>query len=348
MPDIASVDRNFQVKGVSDGNTVWFDCLRPPFRVYGLAHDGERFRRMPLSVARTVNPGTENLAAHTAGGRLRFVTDSPVISIRAVMDRISRMPHFALTGTAGFDLYADGVFCGAFVPPFDMQEGYTSTLNFGAKARREILIHFPTYSGVRSLEIGLAPDAMVTEAPAYRSPLPFVTYGSSITQGGCVSRPGNCYQNILSRELQWDHINLGFAGNARGEQTMAEYISALPMQALILDYDHNAPDAEHLQKTHEPFFRLIREKRPALPILLLPRPKAVLSDVEKKRRDIIRSTYEHALADGDRHVHYIEMSDFLRSFCGNDGTVDNCHPNDLGFRGMAAAILPWLRAAPEA
>lgn len=102
------------------------------------------------------------------------------------------------------------------------------------------------------------------------------------------------------------------------------------------------------KKTHEPFFRLIREKRPELPILLLPRPKAVLSDIEKKRRDIIRSTYEHALASGDRRVHYVEISDLLRTFCGNDGTVDNCHPNDLGFRGMAAAILPRLRAALEA
>ena len=343
MPDIASVDRNFQVKGVSDGNTVWRDCLQPPFRVYGLTHDGERFLRMPLSVARTVNPGTENLAAHTAGGRLRFVTDSPIISIRAVMDRISRMPHFALTGVAGFDLYADNVFCGTFVPPFDMQDGYASSINLGTKALREILIHFPTYSGVKALEVGLAPDSMLMEAPAYLSPLPFVTYGSSITQGGCVSRPGNCYQSILSRELNRDHVNLGFSGNARGEMTMAEYIAGLPMKALILDYDHNAPDAEHLQKTHELFFRLIRDAQPDLPILLLPRPKAALSDAEKKRRDIIRTTYAHALASGDRHVHYIEMSDVLRAFCGNDGTVDNCHPNDLGFRGMAAAILPWLK-----
>ena len=342
MPDIASVDRNFRVTGASDSETVWLSCLTPPFRVFGLSHDGEHFLRMPLSIAREVNPGTENLAAHTAGGRLRFVTDSPVISIRAVMDRISRMPHFALTGVAGFDLYADSTFCGTFVPPFDMQDGYTSSINLGTRIRREITIHFPTYSGVCSLEIGLMPDSLLEASAPYASPLPFVTYGSSITQGGCVSRPGNTYQNILSRELNADHLNLGFAGNARGEQAMARYIASLPMKAFILDYDHNAPDTEHLKKTHEPFFRTIRESQPDLPILILARPKAVLSETEKNRLDIIRETCEHAQASGDRHVTCIDLSDFLRSFCGNDGTVDNCHPNDLGFRGMAAAIRPWL------
>lgn len=342
MPDISATDRNFRVTGVSDRPRIILDSRTPPFEIFGLLHSGERFLRLPEEIAREVNPGTENLAAHTAGGRLRFVTDSPVIGIRAVMDRISRMPHFALSGTAGFDLYADGIFRGAFMPPFDMQDGYSSEIDLGSREEREITVHFPLYSGVKSLEILLLPDSAVNAAPAYRSRLPFVTYGSSITQGGCVSRPGNCYQNILSRELSADHLNLGFAGNARGEQAMARYIASLPMKAFILDYDHNAPDTEYLKQTHEPFFRTVREARPDLPVLILARPKAVLSDTEKGRLDVIRKTWEHAAAAGDRLVTWLDLSEFLLRFCGNDGTVDNCHPNDLGFRGMAEAIRPWL------
>ena len=47
-------------------------------------------------------------------------------------------------------------------------------------------------------------------------------YGSSITQGGCASRPGMAYQNIISRHFDCDHINLGFSGSAKGEEANAE------------------------------------------------------------------------------------------------------------------------------
>ena len=342
MPDITTLDRNFATADIVEADRIWRDCRQSPFRVYGLTYEEGRFVRLPLSVARGVSSGVENLAGHTAGGRLRFITDSPFVAIRATMDRISRMPHFALSGVAGFDLYVGPDYTGTFMPPFDTQDGYTSEIRFADAREREITIHFPTYSGVQSLLIGLAPEASLLPAPEYRSPLPFVTYGSSITQGGCVSRPGNCYQNILSRRLSLDHVNLGFAGNARGELSMAEYIGRLPMKAFVLDYDHNAPTAEFLQQTHEPFFRVIREAAPELPILILSRPKANLSDVEKRRRDIIRATYEHAASSGDRATFWIDLSASLQAFCGNDGTVDNCHPNDLGFFAMSKALEPWF------
>ena len=49
------------------------------------------------------------------------------------------------------------------------------------------------------------------------SPHPVVFYGTSITQGGCASRPGMSYQAILGRRLNLDHVNLGFSGNGKGE-----------------------------------------------------------------------------------------------------------------------------------
>ena len=42
-------------------------------------------------------------------------------------------------------------------------------------------------------------------------------YGTSITQGGCASRPGMAYTNILSRRIDAPFINLGFSGSGRGE-----------------------------------------------------------------------------------------------------------------------------------
>jgi hypothetical protein len=48
-----------------------------------------------------------------------------------------------------------------------------------------------------------------------------VFYGTSITQGSCTSRPGMSYQAILGRQLNLNHINLGFSGNGKGEAAVA-------------------------------------------------------------------------------------------------------------------------------
>jgi DNA repair protein RadA/Sms len=59
------------------------------------------FRRLPTQVAKSVNEGVDQLHVHTAGGRVRFKTNSPYVAIHAKMPAIGKMPHFALTGSAG-------------------------------------------------------------------------------------------------------------------------------------------------------------------------------------------------------------------------------------------------------
>ena len=138
-------------------------------------------------------------------------------------------------------------------------------------------------------------------------------------------------------------MNLGFSGSGKAEQTIADYIADLPMGVFVYDYDHNAPDLAHLEATHERMFHTIREKNPQLPILILSRPKYVLTDVEQQRLAVIRRTYENAVAAGDTHVYFLEGS-ALMAMAENDGTVDGTHPNDLGFASMAKALEPVLAA----
>ena len=92
-----------------------------------------------------------------------------------------------------------------------------------------------------------------------------------------------------------------------------------------------------LAKTHEKMFRLIRAKNPDLPIVLLSRPKWYLRKDEEERLEIIQSTYYHARNNGDNHVYLIDGRTLMQ-VAGNEGTVDNCHPNDLGFASMAIAV----------
>ena len=343
MADISNIDKNFAVETKLDKNDIrFYDIDTEPFAVYGLSREDGKYIRLPGSVSETVSPGVHMLHTNTAGGRVRFVTDSSYVTINAVMDGIGKMPHFPFTGSAGFDLYADNVYINTFVPPLTVDEGYESVIEFGSAAKREITINFPLYSNVQKLYIGLSDTSFVGKASPYKNSKPVVYYGSSITQGGCASRPGNSYQAIVSRFFNLDYVNLGFSGNAKAEGEMIEYIKDLDMSVFVYDYDHNAPTVEHLRNTHEKMFKAIREKNPTLPVIMMTRPKAILTDEEQIRRSIVETTYKNALASGDKNVYFID-NEMLTALCGNEGTVDNCHPNDFGFASMARAVIDVMK-----
>ncbi|MBQ7096853.1 MAG: hypothetical protein IJN96_02140 [Clostridia bacterium] len=346
MKQISEIDKNLKVETQIAKDDIRFrDVTKAPFGVYGVFVEDGKFRRMPGNIAKRLNPRIEELHTNTAGGRVRFRTDSPYVAIKAKMNGVQKFPHCALTGLCGFDMYVnesgEEIYTGTFMPPFDLADGYESVLDFERRSMREITINFPTYSGVTELYVGLAEDAEVLEPTPYKSKKPVVYYGSSITQGGCASRPGNIYQNIITRRFDIDYINLGFSGNAKGEPVIAEYIAGLDMSAFIYDYDYNAPDVKHLRETHRAMFEVVRRAHPEIPIVLMSRPKFRLTDGEKERLEVIRDTYESAKASGDANVYLITGPE-LMALAGNEGTVDNCHPNDLGFFRMANTIRPVL------
>lgn len=342
MKNISDIDKNFKVQtNIQRSGIVFHNVTDKPFMVYGVFYSNGKFRRMPEDVAKTVSDRVYALHARGAGGRVRFKTDSKYVAIIARMDNISKMPHCALTGSAGFDMYVKNNGCeeyyNTFVPPFTISDGFESVLDFNTKQCREITINFPLYSDVRELYIGLDKNARIEKASPYRITRPIVYYGSSITQGGCASRPGNSYQAIISRRFDCDYINLGFSGSAKAESQIADYIKKLDMSLFVYDYDHNAPTVEHLLNTHAKMFNAVREEQNNLPIIIMSRPKYNLTDEERQRLDIIRQTYSQAVASGDKNVYLIDGKK-LTEICRNNGTVDNGHPNDYGFASMAEAL----------
>lgn len=338
MFDISKVDGNFTIETKIDKKDIKFYKIdEVPFKLYGVFRENGKYRRMPESVAKSVSEGVYALHSNTAGGRVKFVTDSSYIAINVKMDGLGKMPHFALTGSIGFDLYADNQYVKSFVPPFDIENGYEGIIEFEESVQRQITINFPLYSNVNELYIGLKDGSLLQEAEPYKNKKPIVYYGSSITQGGCASRPGMSYQAIVSRTFNYDYINLGFSGNAKAEDEMIDYIKNLDMSIFVYDYDHNAPTVEHLEKTHEKMFKAIREKNPLLPVIMMSRPKHFLTDEEKIRRSIIEKTYRNAVLSDDKNVYFID-GEALTELCKDSGTVDNCHPTDFGFASMAKAL----------
>jgi hypothetical protein len=347
---ISDLDQNFAVSEGHVAGMVFASPLQAPFRLYGLlppSKENSRYRRMPHEVAERVSIGVRELNYHTAGGRIRFQTDSTRVAIRTRQSSPSRISNMTMICAGGFDLYADDENgqnrCYAvFVPPYDKEEGYESIMWFPTKRNRTVTIHFPLYGCVSELLIGLDADASLAEAAPYRVEKPVIFYGSSITQGGCASRAGTSYESLLSMSLNLNYRNLGFSGNAKGEAAMANYIAAQEMSAFVLDYDHNAPTVEHLGETHYPFYQTVRKHNPTLPILLISRPFPHLSEEERKRLAIVKETYERAKAEGDTHIWFLDGSRFFPSGVAESALVDLCHPNDLGFYYMAKGMEPIL------
>lgn len=334
----------FDIEGLN-----FYDITEEPFKIHGLIrpeNENDTFRRMPREIAEKVSEGVKRIHTNTAGGRVRFKTNSSRIAIFAKMPTICKWPHFALTGSAGFDVYVNNKYFKTFIPPYDMKDGYSGVVNTKNNDEKEIHINFPLYSDVSSLVIGLDEGASVSAPSLYKHEKPVVYYGSSITQGGFASRSGIAYEEAISRRLDCDYINLGFASNAKGEREMAEYIRSLDMSAFVYDYDANADDAEYLQKTHKRMFDIIRERNPELPIIMLTFPNASLSEDYEKRRVVIKNTYLDALNSGDKNVYFIDGCEMMREASDdNSTTVDDIHPNDYGFVVMAKKIGDTLEKA---
>ena len=346
MKKISDIDKNFAVKTeIKRDGLKFHSVFEETFSIHGVIYENGCFRRMPQDIADRVNDGVNQLNLNTAGGRIRFITDSDYVAVNVKYNGVGKMPHFAITGSAGLDLYTnegDGdIYAGTFMPPFDVNDRYESVIDLGKKERL-ITVNMPTYSGIKELYIGLRDGCTLKKAPAYRNALPVVFYGSSITQGGCCSRPGNTYQQILSRELNFDYVNLGFSGSARAEDVIADYIAGLDMSVFVYDYDHNAPNTEHLEATHEKMFKKIRAAHPELPVVMLTRPKFHLGGDEDKRLEIVKRTYENAVKNGDKNVYFIPGPQLIGEEFREVATVDNCHPNDAGFLSMALALKPLL------
>lgn len=339
IKDASKIDKNFSIqKNVLREGLTYFNAEE--FSVHGVQKIDGLFRRMEYDTAQKVSNQVGAISSECAGGRVRFITNSPYIAISVKYKSVSKVPNYSFSATIGFDLYSGTRYVGCFVPPIDTLESLESVLDLPedlANGLHEYTINFPVCSEISELLIGIKDDCQISKASAYTISKPIVFYGSSVTQGACASRPGNTYANMISRDLDCDYINLGFWGNAKGEEEMARYISNLEMSAFIYDYDYNSPSAEHLESTHENMFKIIRERNPALPIIILSAPKYYLSKTDKARVAIIENTYQNALASGDKFVKFIPGQTMLAPV-KDIALADNIHPNDIGFRSMANFI----------
>jgi hypothetical protein len=349
---IEEIDKNFQVAKVGALDVCYYDALQRPFELEGFPwrDPGLVFNRLPASFTeKEVNSGALWGAKLTAGGAVRFRTDSPYLTLRAVLAHSGDMNHMPRAGSAGFDVYSGAGTAIRYRKTVQIGSGQKEVETLLAEGQREEMtdwtVYLPLYGSALKIEMGIAPGSALESPTPHAVSKPVLFYGSSITQGGCASRPGNAYTSMLCRAVDAPQVNLGFSGCGRGEPAVAEAIAGLDLAVFVLDYDHNAPTVAHLESTHAPFFNIIRARNPRLPIILMSRCDFHGSPADVERRDVIRRTYESAVAAGDTRVWFVDGEALFGTEDRDACTVDGCHPNDLGFYRMFRTVLPVLEKA---
>lgn len=344
---------NVLLSQLPDSGISWHDPREGTFHLSGFEwiNSEHVYRRLPVNPHWEIREAVDNLANHTAGGQIRFSSDCSRILIRVELKEKSGMYHMPASGQSGFDLYVNE----------GKEQRYLRTSRFNAdsisyqaelfasekKEMRTFTLNFPLYNGVNSVLIGVDQGAVVEAPPAFKQAGKIVVYGTSITQGGCVGRPGMAYTNILSRELDMQFVNLGFSGNGRGEPALARLISEISdTRCIILDYEANA--GMGIKETLGPFVDIIREKHPGVPILVVSKIRYANTGEGSPPyndwihlKDFQRELVNERRDAGDEHIYFLDGATILGEDY-DECTVDGVHPNDLGSHRIAFAWLPVI------
>ena len=333
----------------------WHLPYEAPMQLAGFAwFEKDRvYNRLPRNFGQPFREPVEYLATNTAGGQIRFQTDSPQVAVRAKLLGPHNMDHMPATGQCGFDCYVGEPRAQQFVgiTRFDRAADHYEciVMNASERAMRNITLNYPLYQGVEEVHVGLAPDAQILPPPPYADDRPVIVYGTSITQGGCACRPGMLHTNILSRWSNRPYINLGFSGNGKGDPEVAEAIADIPDPAgYVLDYEANAGQ-EGLENTLEIFIAILRAAHPRTPILVVSRPRFAsewvnpdATKTREKARDFQCDTVARLAAAGDGNIFFHDGADQYHDKDWFECTVDGVHATDLGYLRMAETLWPVL------
>lgn len=320
----------------------------------GFAESHVKYGRLPADMETEFRPALCSLGANSAGLAVRFASNSTAIAIKWTVRDDNTMNHMAPTGIKGLDLYSldkgKWYYAGTARPTGKTSVG-TVVKNLSGDMR-EYVAYFPLYDGVESVEIGVEQDAFIGKPvdkrlTGRREAKPIVFYGTSITQGGCASRPGMAYPSILGRMLNRETVNLGFSGNGKLDFSIAEAICRIDAEALVIDCLPNNT-AQTVRDSAFRFITHIAKAKPAMKIFMQENPEYPFARFDLKVQQEIAETnkeweklYSTLKKEGFRQIVYIRA----RGLIGSDGeaTVDGVHFTDLGFLRYAEALFPYLK-----
>jgi len=316
------------------------------------------YSRLPLSGKDGFRKDLWDLAKCSAGLAIRFSSNSSAFAAKWTVLNNTSMNHMASTGIKGIDLYTyeDGAwfFIGT-ARPSGKENAAMFIRNLApdhGSYQREFIAYLPLYDGTVSLSIGV--DSLSTIGLPKNDVLlkkddgsSILFYGTSITQGGCASRPGMGYTAIVGRLMDRETVNLGFSGNGRLDESMAKAIAQTNAGTVVMDCLPNCT-AQIVRDSAYNFMKIILAAKPTVKIYMVENPvfpfykydTAVNSEITEENI-VWHSIYDKLRKEKYHNVFYIPGKKLAGSDC--EATVDGYHMTDLGFLRYANEFVKYLR-----
>jgi len=320
------------------------------FTIIGKYHSEKNYVRFPQKYKNTLRKDVWDLGQQSAGISIRFCTNASEITVRWTLLEDNVMDHMAFTGIKGIDLYAfvDDLWKYVNTGRVKGKTNESTLVKTDEQIYREYLLNLPLYDGVESLYIGINNSAEITlpKENWLIDNKPVVYYGSSIVQGGCASRPGMVFTNILSRAMDRSFINMGFSGSGTFDLPVGEAMSEVDAALYVIDCNPNTKTELIYERAVE-LVKLLKMRRPDIPVLLVEGfyyengfVKQEDSETEKKRIEL-RHAFNVLKRSGVIQLYYKKGDGLIGD--DHEGTVDGVHPNDLGMLRMAESLEPTIQ-----
>lgn len=295
------------------------------------------YDRLPLSYKERVRKPVWELSKSAAGMSIRFFSNTSSIRVKWTVLNDFKMNHMAETGIKGVDLYFKNKGNWHYLNtgrPEGIKNESTLIENMSGEMC-EFKLFLPLYDGIVDLEIGIDSNSIIKK-PLKNKRKPIIFYGTSITQGGCASRPGMAHTNIISRKLNIDCINFGFSGNGRMEQPIAKLISEADPLFYVIECLPNMLSPEQITNRTIPLVNTIRKNNPETPILFIENFIYEASVLDKKMEESLKelnsalhTEYKKMIKSGFHNIYYVTSENATGT--DHEGTVDGVHFTDLGF-----------------
>ncbi|MBQ7256400.1 MAG: hypothetical protein IJS60_01735 [Abditibacteriota bacterium] len=355
MSEEIKFDERLNAKNLEKNTTLqWIEGY--DLGVQGRPYNLKNYHRLTDEQIEIMTPDKEcvpylsvpNLSTYGAGLHIDFTTNSRTLDFSYTILNTNPLIHMPLTGSHGMDLYikekGKWEYYDSILPEYKthvykhivleklVPEGYNS-----------FSLNFPIYIEVTSVKIGIDKGCEIKADLLTKKPV--VVYGTSITQGGCASRPGMTYTNILRRNIDRDVYNLGFSGSGKIEYEMTDILLTYDPEIMIFDPIANLSNDKSSEERYVHFYTKFREKYPTTPLILLDDPTFLYRyNTDSGQCPINETVQKHfnEWSKTDKNLYYIYKDELY----GTDGeaTVDRIHATDLGFMRMSKPIIKMVKS----
>ena len=326
-----------------DDTTVWYDCKDLVVEGKGWTDTKSFYDRLPAKAEGKVPPSVWGLSHHSAGMCVPFTTDAPSIQVRwsLLPNGNLSMPHMPATGVSGVDLYSKdksgrwsfvangrpagvdqyGQVLAACRPAVPAVPAALQWRDIRGDRRPEGKHPFGSRSGC---EQAAQADRDLRHFHYPRRLRIAAGHGLPGDHGPATGYPG--HQPGVQRQRKDGAGHGGTAWRNSIRRCTSSIACGTCRRSLV-------------STRIEPFVKTLRAARPDTPIVLA-EDCSVRNVCPTEKGTILRKIHQKLTAEGVKNLHFLSNEGMLGD--DTEGTVDGCHPNDLGMMRQAEVFAKAL------